>query len=331
MRAIQFSRFGNPAEVLELVDHDPGQPDAGEALITVEATPIHPSDLLTVSGEYGLLPPLPATPGNEGVGRVIQVGDGVANVKTGDLVLLPLGSGTWCERMRASANELIALPDNVDPVQLSMMSINPLTADLLLSEFADLHAGDWVIQNAANSSVGHYLVSLARQRGIKTINLVRRGGGVAMQLQELGGTEVIVDQGQDIPDAVKAIVGGDPVRLAIDAVGGHASNVLMRCLSPGATLVNYGRMAGEACQIDPGQLIFRDIRIQGFWLLNWFREHGREAVLQRLQDIALQFSVGKLRAEIAGTYPLERIRDAVKQAQQHSRDGKVVLTPESHW
>lgn len=331
MRAIQFNRFGNPAEVLELVDHDPGSPDPGEALIRVEATPIHPSDLLTVSGEYGLLPPLPATPGNEGVGRVVEVGRDVVNVKTGDLVLLPLGSGTWCEGMRASANELVALPDSADPVQMSMMSINPLTAELLLTEFVDLHAGDWVIQNAANSSVGHYLVTLARQRGVKTINIVRRGGGVAMQVQELGGTEVIVDQGQDIPAAVKAIVGGDPVRLAIDAVGGDSTSILTRCLSPGATLVNYGRMAGKPCLVDPGQLIFRDIRVQGFWLLNWFREHGRDAVLQRLQALAQQFTAGHLRAEIAGTYPLERFKDAVKQAQQHSRDGKVVLTPEAHW
>ena len=331
MRAIQFSQFGNPAEVLELVDHDPGSPGEGEALIQVEATPIHPSDLLTVSGEYGLLPPLPATPGNEGVGRIIEVGNNVVNVKSGDLVLLPLGSGTWCDKLRASANELVALPDNVDPVQLSMMSINPLTADLLLTDIIDLHAGDWVIQNAANSSVGHYLVGLARQRGIKTLNIVRRGGGVAMQVQELGGTEIIVDQGQDIPAAVKAIVGGDPVRLAVDAVGGSATDVLIKCLSPGGKLVNYGKMSGEPCQIDPGQLIFRDIDVTGFWLLNWFREHGRDALLQRLQDLSQHFTTGRLRAEIAGTYPLERIKDAVTQAQQHSRDGKVVLTPEAHW
>ncbi len=331
MRAIQFSRFGNPADVLELVDHHPGHPAEGEALITVEATPIHPSDLLTISGEYGLLPPLPATPGNEGVGRVIEVGANVVNVQTGDLVLLPIGSGTWCEGIRASASELIKLPDNVDPVQLSMMTINPLTADLLLSECIDLHPGDWVIQNAANSSVGHYLVTLAKERGIKTINLVRRGGGVALQIKELGGTEVIVDQGQDIEEAVKSIVGGDPVRLAIDAVGGAASNVLARCLTPGGTMVNYGRMSGVPCEIDSSHLIFRDITVTGFWLLNWFREHGQAAVTQRLEALSAHFSAGRLRAEIAGTYPLERIRDAVKKAQEDSRDGKVILTPEAHW
>ncbi len=331
MRAIQFSQFGNPAEVLELVDHHPGQPSAGEALINVEAAPIHPSDLLTISGEYGLLPPLPATPGNEGVGRILEVGQGVVNIKAGDLVLLPLGSGTWCDGMRASASELVKLPDDVDPVQLSMMTINPLTADLLLSDMVSLHTGDWVIQNAANSSVGHYLIALAKQRGIKTINLVRRGGGVAMKLEELGGTAVIVDQGQNIADAVKSIVGGDPVRLAIDCVGGPASNALANCLSPGGTLVNYGRMAGLPCQIDPAQLIFRDIKVRGFWLLNWFREHGQEALAQRLDTLVKNITEGRLRAEIAGTYPLERIRDAVKQAQQHSRDGKVVLTPEAHW
>lgn len=331
MRAVQFSQFGNPAEVLELVDHHPGQPSEDEALITVEATPIHPSDLLTVSGEYGLLPPLPATPGNEGVGRIVEVGKNVVNIQTGDLVLLPLGSGTWREGMCAAASELVKLPDNVDPVQMSMMTINPLTADLLLSDCVELHSGDWVIQNAANSSVGHYLVALAKARGIKTINLVRRGGGVALQIEELGGTEVIVDQGQNIQDQVKAIVGGDPVRLAIDAVGGAASNVLAGCLSPGGTLVNYGRMSGTPCEIDPSHLIFRDIDITGFWLLNWFRENGQSAMIQRLQSLAAHFAEGRLRAEIAGTYPLDRIRDAVKQSQQQSRDGKVILTPEAHW
>ncbi len=331
MRAIQFSRFGNPAEVLELVDHDPGYPADGEALVTVEATPIHPSDLLTVSGEYGLLPPLPATPGNEGVGRVLEAGRGVSHIKTGDLVLLPLGSGTWCQQMRSSAEELVKLPDNTDPVQSSMMTINPLTADLLLGDIVDLQPGDWIIQNAANSSVGHYLAALAKQRGIKTINLVRRGGGVELQLNELGATEVIVDKGQDIPDQVKAIVGGDPVRLAIDAVGGAGSNVLARCLSEGGTLVSYGRMSGQACEIDPSLLIFRDIRVTGFWLLNWLREHGRQAMVQRLHSLSQHVAAGRLRAEIAGTYPLERIRDAVRQAQQSSRDGKVVLTPEAHW
>ena len=49
----------------------------------------------------------------------------------------------------------------------------------MLSEFVDLKPGEWVIQNAANSGVGDYLVQLARLRGLKTVNVVRRDSAAA--------------------------------------------------------------------------------------------------------------------------------------------------------
>lgn len=331
MLAVQYNEFGHPPEVLHTVEMPGDNPGPGEALVTVEATPIHPSDLLTVSGDYGLKPSLPATPGQEGVGRVTNLGDDVSGLSPGDLVLLPLGAGTWRSHIKLPADRLVPLPETGDPLQYSLMSINPLTASLLLSEIVALQPGDWVIQNAANSSVGHYLVALARQRNIKTINVVRRGGGVDRQIRELGGTEVIIDKGQDLSEAVKSVTGGDPVRLGIDAVGGEATRVLADCLSPGATLVNYGALSGTACQIQPGQLIFRDIRLQGFWLVNWLRETPAEQIQARLTELAGQVAGGRLQAEIGGSYPLERIKDAARHAMQGSRDGKVILTPESHW
>lgn len=331
MLAVQFKEFGNPADVLHTVELPQDIPGPGEALVTVEATPIHPSDLLTVSGRYGLKPALPAIPGQEGVGRVTAIGDGVTGLNTGDLVLLPLGAGTWRSHLKLAADQLVPLPQQGDPVQYSLMSINPLTASLLLSEIVALQPGDWVIQNAANSSVGHYLVALAKQRGIKTLNLVRRGGGVDRHIRELGGTEVIVDKGQDLRKDVKAITGGDPVRLGIDAVGGDATATLATCLSPGATLVNYGALSGAACQIQAGSLIFHDIRVQGFWLVNWLRDTAKTEVRERLMQLAPEVANGRLHAEIGGSYPLERIKDATLHAMQGSRDGKVILTPESHW
>ncbi len=331
MIAVQYAKFGNPGEVLRAVELESRQPNAGEALVTVEAAPIHPSDLLTVSGDYGIKPDLPATPGQEGVGRIAELGDGVNNFKIGDLVLLPLGSGTWRSHMTLPVESLIPLPDTGDPIQFSLMSINPLTASLLLSECTALQPGDWVVQNAANSSVGHYLAALAKHRGIKTINLVRRGGGVELTIRELGGTEVVVDKGQDLSKDIQSITGGDPVRLGIDAVGGTSTSVLASCLSPGSTLVSYGALSGEACIIPPGQLIFRDIHVQGFWLLNWLRGNDRATINARLQELVDMVAGGRLKADIGGSYPLERVKDAARHAMQDSRDGKIILTPEAHW
>ncbi|MFW5816141.1 MAG: alcohol dehydrogenase catalytic domain-containing protein, partial [Wenzhouxiangella sp.] len=98
MKCIQarYSRRGpNPAELIEAVEVDLADPGSGEVLVEVLASPINPSDLLTLTGQYGILPDLPATAGNEGVGRVVEVGTKVQGLSPGQTVLLPLGCGTW--------------------------------------------------------------------------------------------------------------------------------------------------------------------------------------------------------------------------------------------
>ena len=159
-----------PQDVIEAIEFQLPAPAAGQALIKVLASPINPSDVLTLTGEYGILPPLPAIGGNEGVGRIEALGEGVSHLQVGQTVLLPVGSGTWTSHMLAEAAKLIALPA-ANPQQLSMLTINPPTAYLMLKEFVDLQPGDWVIQNAANSGVGSYLIQLAKIRGLKTVNV----------------------------------------------------------------------------------------------------------------------------------------------------------------
>src|SRR5271163_871005 len=154
MRAIHLTAFGDPAQGLEFVQlPEPAAPGAGQVLIGVEFSPIDLSDLLVASGAYPFRPTLPSVIGNEGVGRILAVGPGVDNVAVGDRVLTPLYGLAWAERIVAPADGLFALPADVDPQQLAMLTINPPTAGLLLSEFVDLAPGDWVVQNAANSGV----------------------------------------------------------------------------------------------------------------------------------------------------------------------------------
>jgi NADPH:quinone reductase-like Zn-dependent oxidoreductase len=327
MPAVIFSKFGNPTDVLHLQDADPGDPAAGEVRVSVEAAPIHPSDLLTISGQYGMLPKLPAIPGNEGVGRVTALGDGVGNVKVGDLVFLPVGSGTWRSHMRIPARNLFALPEQAGPLQLSMSFINPMTALALLLDMAPLKAGDWVVQNAANSAVGKYLAVLAKRRGIHTACIVRRGGDLARHLKSLGATEVIVERGEHTPEDVRAAMGNAPVPLGIDAVGGAATNVVASCVNEGGLVVNYGGLSGKAAEMAPQQLVFRDIHLRGFWLVHWMRTHGH-LVQQRFQEILGLVNGGALAVDVDGTYPLMKIKDAVRHAARDGRDGKVLLTPD---
>ena len=191
MRPALIKAFGEPTEVLELADvPEPLAPAAGDVLVGVEYAPINMNDLYLIQGAFPVRPSLPSIVGNEGVGRVLAVGSGVEHLEVGDRVLIPLYAFSWRERLVVPAVGLFSLPE-VEPQQLAMLGINPPTASLLLDEAPDLKPGDWVVQNAANSGVGRSLIAIAKARGIKTINLVRRPELVP-DLQAIGGDLVVV-------------------------------------------------------------------------------------------------------------------------------------------
>ena len=230
MKRAQYSQRGPvPQEFIDAVDFELPPLTSGQVLIQVLAAPINPSDVLTLTGGYGILPPLPAVGGNEGVGKVIQLGPDVSTIVVGQTVMLPVGGGTWATHMIGEAKKLMPLPNDADPLQLAMMTVNPPTASLLLSEFVDLNAGDWVIQNAANSGVGEYLIQLAKVRGFKTVNIVRRESAIA-EVKIAGGDVVLVD-GEGLAKRVADATGGAAIRLGIDAVGGPPGNRPARGLS----------------------------------------------------------------------------------------------------
>ena len=121
-----------PQDVIEAVKLELPPLAAGQALVKVLAAPINPSDVLTLTGEYGMLPPLPAIGGNEGVGRVEQLGEGVKHLKVGQTVLLPVGCGTWRTQLDLPAKTLVPLSANADPKQLAMMTVT-INASVKLS------------------------------------------------------------------------------------------------------------------------------------------------------------------------------------------------------
>ncbi len=324
LKAQYQTRSNVPHEVIEAVELQLPAPGAGQVRIKVLAAPINPSDVLTLTGEYGMLPPLPAIGGNEGVGKVEELGANVSNLSVGQTVLLPVGSGTWVTHLNAEASKLISLPD-ADPQQLAMLTVNPPTASLLLSQFVDLQPGEWLIQNAANSGVGSYIMQLAKLRGFKTVNVVRRDSAVAASQQD-GGDVVLVD-GPDLAKRVREATGSATLRLAIDAVGGAATDHLAACLGEGGVVVNYGMMSGEPCQVSPSAIVFRDISLRGFWLAKWFRSASQADQGKVFGELVQLIASGKLKTRIAATYDVSQIKDAVKAAASGEREGKILVVP----
>ena len=318
MRAIHLTAFGNPAQGLEFVQiQEPAAPSPSQVLIGVEFSPIDLSDLLVVSGAYPIRPSLPSVIGNEGVGRILAVGPGVDNVAVGDRVLTPLYGHAWAERIVVPAEGLFALPADVDPQQLAMLTINPPTAGLLLSEFVDLAAGDWIVQNAANSGVGRAVIAFAKARGFKTINLVRRTELID-ELKALGGDVVIVDTPEGL-NLAKDALGPAAPRLAIDGVGGPSAATLINLLGRDGTLVAYAALGKAPIVISAMALIFKRVSVRGFFLSD--PEHAAK-IAPLIVEAAELLRSGRLHAPVAATYPLSAIKDAVAHVQ---RGGKVLL------
>lgn len=322
MYAVQISKFGAPEDMVVLVEiPEPAPPSPGEVTVQLEYAPIHPADIMLIRGIYGKLPKLPSTLGMEGVGRVLAIGEGVDSLGIGDRVFTPIFTPCWCERLTIPAAGLFPAPDDADLPQLSMSRINPLTAHLLLTEFAPLQAGDWVIQNAANSAAGRAVIALAKARGLRTVNVVRREG-LDDELTGLGGDVVLLD-GADLARRVAAMTNGARVALGIDAVAGDATLAMSTCIAGGGVLVSYGAMSLKPNVVSPRQVIFNDVTIRGFWLDRWLAKTASAQVAELEKEMAGLVSSGALRAPIETTYPLTSPKDAVVNAMISK--GKVLF------
>lgn len=321
-RAI-FHRFGKPSEVVELTEYTLEPPQPHQVRVKVLAAPINPADFLLVTGTHAYQPQLPSFVGIEGVGEVLEVGAAVAHLQPGDQVLLPPG-GTWAEQLNCPAEVLYTLPQAIDPLQASMLGVNPITAMLMLTSFVDLQPGDWLLQNAANSAVGKLIVRLATLKGIRTLNIVRRESLVE-ELKALGATAVLVGE-EGLAEQVKQHLAGKPLRLALDAIAGEASGRMLECLSPGGCLVVYGLLSNQPVQLPTAKLVFGDLSVTGFSRLGTFAKLGHAKVQSLYTELAQMVMAGQLTSEIEAVYPLSRIKEAVAQAELQGRSGKILLS-----
>jgi NADPH:quinone reductase-like Zn-dependent oxidoreductase len=323
-RRAQHERYGNPREVLKIVEVADEDPAADEIVIRMEAAAMHIADLRTIEGADMFRNPLPRTPGFEGVGRVLRVGSAVTDYSVGDRVFPALASGTFGEQVRCAASRCMPAPEG-DAAQLSLLTVNGPTAAVLLDDFVKMNEGDWLVQNAANSNCGRFLIQLARQRGIKTINVVRRPEMVD-ELVGLGADIVLLDR-PDLAERVSAATSGASIRLGIDAVAGAATRRIAECLSAEARLICYGAMSSQHCEIDFYRMFRLGIEFHTLSFVRQLSKRNAHDVRALYADLAHKVATGVLTARIAGRYPLDEIIAACDRAAMtgSERDGKVVI------
>ncbi|GAA0462469.1 trans-2-enoyl-CoA reductase [Paractinoplanes deccanensis] len=318
MKSVQLHEYGKP---VTLVEAEPAPLGDTDVRVAIEAAPLNPSDFLTLSGRYAVRPPLPSPVGGEGVGVVTETGAGVTAVRTGDLVLvLPNPRpGTWQEEIVVPERFVVRADPRAEVTQLATAGINAATAYLLLS-YGELREGDWVVQTAANSGLGTFVNALAKLRGVRTLNVVRRADAVVR-----GGDAVVVSDGT-LTEQIAAALAGDRPRLLLDGVSGPVVTELAAVLAPGAHIVSFGALSQQPFTLSTPHLLFKNLTVHGFWLNNWIAAAPREEIERVYADVTALIAEGVLRTEIAAEYALADYARAIEHASAPGRTGKVVFT-----
>jgi len=290
------------------------------------ASPINPSDLLMVRGQYAMRPTLPATPGFEGVGVVEEAGRGLlGRLRLGRrVVVLNRKSGNWQEQVVVPARQVVPIGDDIPDEQAASFFVNPATAVAMTHYVVTIPKGEWVLQTAAGSALGRMLLKLGKWAGFRTINVVRRPEQ-AEELLRYGGDAAICTAHESIADRIAAITAGTGVRHGLDAVGGATGSAVAAALAPGGRLLVYGTLAGEPLAIDSRTLMVGSKRVEGFWLSNWVRGQGVLTMLRLFRQINRLLGDGTFATEVGAQFPVEEIHQAVRLAEQPGRVGKVLL------
>ncbi len=322
MRCVVYSAFGDPAETLHVEERPLPQPGPGEIRVRMKLSPIHNHDLFTIRGQYGVKPTLPAIGGTEAMGTVDALGEGVAGPAIGARVAMSGVTQTWAEYFLAPARRAVPLPDAVsDEIGCQLLAM-PLSALMALEDLG-VKPGEWMIQNAATGAVGKTLAMIAGARGIHVVNLVRREAGVA-ELAALGVGHAVSTSRADWRAEIRRILGKEKLVAALNSVGGEESGDLLRLLGEGGQLLTFGAMAGKPMVLDPGELIFKQASVRGFWAHKLTARATPEAMARWIGELVRLAATGALKLPIEQEFPLEEAGAAARARNGRLRPPRVV-------
>jgi NADPH:quinone reductase-like Zn-dependent oxidoreductase len=320
MKQVIFHEYGKPEDVLTLEDCPKPIPQKGEALIRIKARNINPSDLMFVQGLYGIQAQLPSSAGFEAMGEIEEIEDGQMYAK-GQRVMFT-SAGTWKEYICLPIHQLIPVPDSMSDEIACQAFVNPMTAMGML-ESSGLQAGQYLLITAAGSAWGKMVIQMANQKGIKVIGTIRNDEQ-KKSLMDLGAQLIINMETENLLKSIK-ILGIKGFDAIFDAVGGQTGADALNCLNKGCTLWVFGLLSLQPIPLNSGILIFKDLRIKGWWLSTWWENLEKENRMSAIHQLFQLLKTEKFSLDIAAKYPLEAYQEALAAYQQKGRTGKIII------
>ncbi len=320
MKAIQITQTGGP-EVLKYVDVPDPKPGKGQALLRMQAIGVNYMD---VNGRAGTAAQLPWIPGGEGAGTVVELGEGVTEVKVGDVVAYANANFSYAEKVAAPAWRLVKVPQGMDPKTCAAAMLQGMTAHYLACSTYPLKPGDSCLVHAAAGGVGSLLVQVAKMRGATVIATVSSQEKAEL-VTGLGADHVINYAEQDFEAEVKRITKGAGVQVVYDGVGRDTFDKSLASLGRRGVLALYGAASGPVAPISPTILNAGSKYLTRPSLGDYTA--NREELLGRANELLGWIRDGKLKLIISATLPLRDAAEAHRKMQGRETVGKVVLIP----
>jgi trans-2-enoyl-CoA reductase len=330
--AVRYTETGEPLKVLKYAaDADDKTVGAKDVHIKMLAAPINPADLNMVEGVYGTKSALPAVGGSEGVGIITEIGNDVKGLKVDDWVIPGSGSGgfgTWRSYVKTSADNVMKVANDIPAAYAATLSVNPATAYRLLADFEKLSPGDVIIQNGANSMVGMAVIQMARERGIKTINVIRQdrpeADKIIRLLDNLGG-DINIQAGwlnsHQCKEMLKEL---PPIKLGFNCAGGDIVTDMCRVMGTGGTIVSYGGMSKRPIVVPEDVLAYKNLTLRGFWMTEWYRTHSADEKREMIDEIIELIRADKLQFNMV-LHDFDDFGHALKIATEPFNFRKIVL------
>ncbi len=329
MQSLYYEKTGTWQDVVQLGSQPLRPMGSNDVRVKPIYSPINPSDFNMIEGTYAHQPEPPVILGREGVGTVLAVGVSVRDIAVGDHVISIAPhpeSGFWCSEMVLSADTLMVVPTGCDLKQAAMMTINPLTAWVMLTSYLDrdFQSGEAVIQNAANSGVGIAVGQLAQWRGIPVCHIVRSSDS-EMQLKGLGFENVYTEEALH-DGRLRRLSKDQSFVLGLNGVGGDTAALMSKCLAKDALCLTYGAMSRAPLTLSNALLIYKNIRFHGFLRSDWVAKTPVEMVREQYGILFEALRLGVLNLPIQEVFPLGAFREALRVASESGRQGKVLLS-----
>lgn len=323
MLAIRVDQAGGP-EVLKAVQMPEPTLQSGHLLVDVHTVGVN---FIDISFRRGINPrgngpvAMPHIPGDEGVGKVRAVGEGVTGFSVGDRVGWIFAEASYAEVAAVPAMFAVRIPDGVSD-ETGLVLAQGLTAHYLVHDIAKVDSQTTALVHAAAGGVGLLLTQVLKIRGARVIGAVSSPAKAAA-VRAAGADEVVLYSDTDFVDKVRTFTAGRGADVVYDGVGKDTFERSLASIRRRGHLIMFGAASGPV-MIDPralaraGSISFTQPGLRDF-IQPW------EVLQSRADDLFAWVRDGRLTVEIGARFALQDAAEAHRAIENRTSIGKLIL------